>query len=438
MLPGNWSQEHLYAVPQFTIVKGDVRGFIKELKGFHEVFSDCFHRSESRDHFYRYMVGQLSELERKSIEPIALNVEEGKIRPMQRFISDADWDDDKILKECHHLVNEDMGTPHGVLIFDETGFIKKGNDSVGVTRQYCGSIGKVENSQVGVFAAYASPYGYTLLDKRLFIPERWFSDNYELRRKKCELPENIEFRTKPRLAVEMFNKIDEEGAIPFKYVVADSLYGTSPEFIGAVESCVGATYFVEVAADTRCWFKRPITRERQYKYKGEIHSRTVLEKTERKPISVSTLAMNINDYFWYRRRVSEGTKSPIEYEFTKRQIILSNNGLPQKDLWLIIRRSIEDKPLYKYYLSNAPASATLNLFVWLSGIRWAIEQCFEETKSELGMDHYEVRKYRGWHHHILTCMLAHFFLWHLKIRLGKKHHLLHYHSLEFFWRLSCH
>jgi len=308
----------------------------------------------------------------------------------------------------------------GALIFDESGFIKKGNDSIGVGRQYCGSIGKVDNCQVGVFAAYVSPYGYVLLDKRLFIPKNWFCDDYKLRRKKCRLPEDIEFKTKPQLAIEMLNNIVEESIIPFRYVLGDSLYGQSPEFIEAVESCIGVTYFVETSEDTRCWLKQPITREKQYKYKGKIRSKTVLEKTEKKPITVSTLAININDYFWYRRKVSEGTKGPIEYEFTKRRIILSINGLPQKTLWLIIRRTIEDQPVYKYYLSNASTSARLSLFVWLSGIRWAIEQCFEETKSELGMDHYEVRKYTGWQHHILSCMLAHFFLWHLKIRLGKK------------------
>jgi SRSO17 transposase len=420
MLPEIRDQEYLFTVPKFTITKGDVKSFTNELKGFHEVFSDCFHRSESRGHFFRYMVGQFSELERKSIEPIALKVKDGNVRPMQRFISDAEWDDDKILNKYHNLVNEDMGTTDGVLIFDETGFIKKGNNSIGVGKQYCGAIGKVENCQVGVFAAYASPSGYALLDKRLFLPQKWFSEDYKLRRKKCELPENTEFKTKPQLAVEMFNNTVEEGIIPFKYVLADSLYGTSPEFIEAVESCVGATYFVQIPEDTRCWLKRPVTREKQYKYNGEIRSKTVLEKTAKKPITVSTLATNINNYFWYRRRVSEGTKGPIEYEFTKRRIILSNNGLPQKTVWLIMRRTIEDHPVYKYYLSNAPTSAGLSLFVWLSGIRWAVEQCFEETKSELGMDHYEVRKYRGWHHHILTCMLAHFFLWHLKIRLGKK------------------
>ena len=420
MLPEIRDQEHIFSVPKFTIRKSDVKNFINELKGFHEIFNDCFHRSESRDHFYLYMVGQFSELERKSIEPIALKVEDGNVRPMQRFISDAEWNDNEILNKYHNLVNEDLGTAEGALIFDETGFIKKGNDSIGVSRQYCGSIGKVENCQVGVFAAYASPYGYALLDKRLFIPQKWFSDDYKPRRKNCKLPEDTEFKTKPQLAVEMLNNISETGIIPFKYVLADSLYGTSPEFIEAVESCAGTTYFVQVPEDTRCWLKRPITIEKQYKYKGEIRSKTVLEKTAKKPITVSTLANNINDYFWYRRKVSEGTKGPIEYEFTKRRIILSNNGLPQKTIWLIIRRSIEEQPVYKYYLSNAPTSARLSLFVWLSGIRWAVEQCFEETKSELGMDHYEVRKYTGWHHHILTCMLAHFFLWHLKIRLGKK------------------
>ena len=420
MLPEIRDQEYLFAVPKFTITKDDVNNFINDLKGFQEIFSDCFHRSESRGHFFRYMVGQFSELERKSIEPIALNVEDGLVRPMQRFISDAEWYDEKILNKYHNMINEDMGVTDGALIFDESGFIKKGNDSIGVGRQYCGSIGKVDNCQVGVFAAYASPYGYVLLDKRLFIPKNWFSDDYKLRRKKCRLPEDIEFKTKPQLAIEMLNNIVEESIIPFRYVLGDSLYGQSPEFIEAVESCIGVTYFVETSEDTRCWLKQPITREKQYKYKGKIRSKTVLEKTEKKPITVSTLAININDYFWYRRKVSEGTKGPIEYEFTKRRIILSINGLPQKTLWLIIRRTIEDQPVYKYYLSNASTSARLSLFVWLSGIRWAIEQCFEETKSELGMDHYEVRKYTGWQHHILTCMLAHFFLWHLKIRLGKK------------------
>jgi SRSO17 transposase len=118
--------------------------------------------------------------------------------------------------------------------------------------------------------------------------------------------------------------------------------------------------------------------------------------------------------------VSEGTKGPIEYEFTRRRVVLSNHGLPEKEVWLLIRRTMGKDQQYSYYISNGSTSVRMSTLIWLSGLRWAIEQCFEECKTELGMDHYEVRKFPGWHHHMLTCMLAHFFLWHLKIRLGKK------------------
>ena len=420
MLPECRSNEHLFQIPKYDIKSKDVKDFINELEGFHEIFNDCFHRSESRAHFLKYMVGQFSELERKSIEPIALNVKEGKVRAMQRFVSDAEWDNDKILYKYRNMVNEDMGDNDGVLIIDESGFQKKGNDSVGVAKQYCGSIGKVENCQVGVFAAYASPKGYSLVDKRLFMPEKWFTEDYETKRKKCKVPANLSFKTKPQLAVDMFQELVNENVLPFKYVLADSLYGASPEFIEAVEKCVGMTYFVSIPSDIQCWLKMPILREKQYKYKGEIRTKTILEKTEKKPIKVSDLAKNINNFFWYKRKVSEGAKGPIEYEFTKRQVVLAKNGLPEKTVWLIMKRTVEPAPVYFYYISNAPISTKLPTFVWLSGLRWAIEQCFEETKSELGMDHYEVRKHGGWNHHILTCMMAHFFLWHIKIRLGKK------------------
>ncbi len=137
-------------------------------------------------------------------------------------------------------------------------------------------------------------------------------------------------------------------------------------------------------------------------------------------LSVSKIARNLNDFFWYRRKVSEGTKGPIEYEFSKKEVILSKDGLPWKTVWLIMKRTVGRNPIYSFYISNTPRSTRLKTFVWLSGIRWAIEQCFEETKTELGMDQYEVKKFAGWNHHMLTCMLAHFFLWHLKIRLGGK------------------
>ncbi len=420
MLPVTRCDEHLYSVPKFDLCKGDIKDFINELSGFHEQFADCFQRSESRKHFFKYMAGQFSPIERKSIEPIALAVVDGNVRAMQRFVSDAPWDDNNMIAKYRNLVNDDLGSPNGALIFDESGFIKKGQDSIGVARQYCGTVGKVDNCQVGVFAAYVSEQGYALVDKRLFIPKKWFADSYFERRRKCKLPADTVFRTKPQLAADMLGAIVEQEPLPFKYVIADSLYGVSPEFINAVEALPDKTYFVQVPKDTLCWLKRPMAITKQYRWGGKTRTKTVLVDPDSKPIAVEELSENINDYFWYRRKVSEGTKGPIVYEYTRRQVILSAAGLPQKTVWLLIRRTLDDEPQYSFFISNASTSARLKTLVWLSGLRWAIEQCFEETKSELGMDHYEVRKYPGWHHHMLTCMLAHFFLWHLKIRLGKK------------------
>ena len=213
MLPAIRCDEHLYPVPKFDLGKGDISDFMNELRGFHEQFADCFQRSESRDHFFNYMAGQFSPLERKSIEPIALAVKAGNVRAMQRFVSYAPWDDGKMIAKYRSLVNDDLGCHDGALIFDESGFVKKGQDSVGVARQYCGNIGKVDNCQVGVFAAYASQNGYALVDKRLFIPEKWFGDDYLQRRNKCKLPQDSVFRTKPQLAVEMLDEVPEDKRI---------------------------------------------------------------------------------------------------------------------------------------------------------------------------------------------------------------------------------
>jgi SRSO17 transposase len=420
MLPDIRQTDYLYAVPKFELDRSDVSALLVELKGFHENFADCFRRSELRDNFFRYMAGQFSQLERKSIEPIAFAIEGGKVRAMQRFVSDAIWDDERIIDKYRSLVNEDIGHPDGALIFDESGFVKKGDDSIGVARQYCGTIGKVDNCQMGVFAAYTSAHGYALIDKRLYIPEQWFSDDYSEKREKCKLPAEIKFQTKPQLAAEMLKYLAAKQQIPFRYVLADSVYATSPEFIEAVESLMGVTYLGQAPENTTCWPKQPAVVEKKYKYRGQIQAKKILSDKAKEPMTFKAFANRINDFFWYRRKVSEGTKGPIEYEFTKRRVVLAHQGLPQKTVWLLIRRTIGNEPQYSYFISNAPISTRLEKFVWLSGLRWSIEQCFEETKTELGMDQYEVRKFLGWNHHVLTCMLAHFFLWHLKIRLGGK------------------
>jgi SRSO17 transposase len=339
-----------FPIPKFTVDEFDVEGFMEELKGFHAAFADCFSRSEPRENLLLYIVGQFSALERKSIEPMALTVEGGNVRSLQRFVSNVTWDEKKMLHTYHGLVSEDMGHANGVLIFDESAFPKKGGDSAGVSRQYSGIAGKIDNCQVGVFAAYASPHGYALLDKRLFMPEKWFSDTHQEKRIDCRLPDDAAFKTKPALAAEMLHTIHREGILPFRYVVADSFYGRNHEFRDAVEAYIGVTYFVSVPSDTLCWIREPVVEKKKYRYGGEVRSKKLLREKEKPPVAVEVFARSINKYFWYRRVVAEGAKGPIAYEFTKRRVTLSKEGLPEETVWLVIRRTLGDHPVYSYYM----------------------------------------------------------------------------------------
>jgi SRSO17 transposase len=420
MLAACRTQENPYVLPNFDLTCTDVERFLDELHEFHQAFRSCFVRREPREHFLRYMAGQFSSLERKSIEPMAIHMEGGNIRGMQRFISDDVWKEDEMKRIYHAMIAEEIGERQGMMIFDESGFVKKGQDSVGVARQYCGPIGKVENCQVGVFAAYASSKGYALVDKDLFLPEAWFDDDHTERRAKCRVPSEVCFQSKPELAAQMLLAIRAQGVLPFRYIGADSVYGNSPVFLEAMDACVGCVYLVGISSETRCWLQCPLTQEQTYRYGGDVHTRRVLAPGSEAPKSVAEWAKSLPPHSWYRRRVSEGSKGPIEYEFARRRVTLCRDGLPDRTVWLVVKRSLSAMPQVWYSISNAPASAPLSLFVWMSGRRWAIEQSFEESKSDLGMDHYEVRTYEGWHHHILTSMLSHFFLWRLKIKLEKK------------------
>src|SRR4029453_10377834 len=293
MLPACRTNGEGFTIPTFGIVPSDVEDFMDELWEFQSSFHDCFARSEPRAHFFDYMVGQCSKLERKSIEPMALHVEGGTIRGLQRFISDVHWDEDQMRWNYHQLVAEELGEPDGVLMFDETGFVKKGKDSVGVAQQYCGTLGKVENCQVGVFAGYASRQGYALVDKRLFLPEAWWTDAYAVRRVRCQVPAELTFQSKPQLAAGMLQAIPHEGLLPLKYVVADCLYGNSPAFLAAVDACVGVTTFVAIPSETRCWLQRPCTEGKSYTYKGAVRSKRVVVAEATTPGTVAAVAWSL-------------------------------------------------------------------------------------------------------------------------------------------------
>ena len=223
MLPACRTAGEGFAIPSFDVVPRDVEGFMEELWACQSVFHACFARSEPRASFFDYLVGQLSPLERQSIEPMALHVDGGTVRGLQRFLSDARWDEEQMRWNSHQLVAAEMGAPDGVRMFDATGFAKKGQDSVGVARQYCGPRGKVDNCQVGVFAGYASRQGDALVDKRLCLPELWCTDAYATRRTKGHIPKELTFQSQPQLAAAMLRHIAHEGLLPFTSLVADGL-----------------------------------------------------------------------------------------------------------------------------------------------------------------------------------------------------------------------
>jgi SRSO17 transposase len=223
MLPRCRPAGEPFVLPTFDVQVSDVEGFLDELQEFPSLFHDCFARSEARGPFLDDMVGQDSPLARPSIEPMALAVEGSRIRSLQRFLSETVWDEEQRRWNSHQLVAEELGEPDGVLMFDESGFVKKGNDSAGVARQYCGTLGKVEHGQVGVCTGYASRQGYALVDQRLFLPDVWFSPAYAPRRRKCQVPDERMFQTKPPLAAERIRNIRQEGILPCRYIVADSV-----------------------------------------------------------------------------------------------------------------------------------------------------------------------------------------------------------------------
>ena len=198
MLPACRTAGDECAIPPFDLTPRDVAGFTDALQEFQGLCHDCFPRSEPRAHFFDDMVGHLSPLARKSIEPMALRVPGGSVRGLQRFLSEVPWDEEHMRWIYHQLVSDELGTPDGVLRFDETGFVKKGTDCVGVGRQDCGTLGKGENGQVGVVAGYASCTGYVLVDTRLFVPEAWCTDAYAVRRTKCQVPPELTWQSKPQ------------------------------------------------------------------------------------------------------------------------------------------------------------------------------------------------------------------------------------------------
>jgi SRSO17 transposase len=287
--------------------------------------------------------------------------------------------------------------------------VKQGDDSVGVAAQYCGSVGKVANCQVGVYLGYVSRKGYTLADARLFVPEQWFDADHAAKRCKCGVPKDLTFQTKPELALALLQDAVRRGSLPFRWVAADALYGDAPHFRDGV-AALGKWYFTEVACSTQVWRRRPAVVLPPWSGHGRHPTRLRLRTPTHRPVRVSELVRRIPKTAWVRCTIKEGSKGPIVCDFAFLRVTEARNGLPGTEVWLIIRRNVEDPSEIKFYLSNAPVEVAVSEFVRLSGMRWPIETTFEEGKGEVGMDHYETRSWLGWHHHMFLTALAHHFL----------------------------
>lgn len=384
-------------------------------------FEGTIRNKSQRLYFNNYIKGLLSSLDRKSVEPIALHMlGEKYVRPMQQLLVRSPLDDDGLMKKYREKLSTQINSAGGMLSVDESSFIKKGDQSIGVKRQYCGRLGKTENCQVGVFLAYAGEKGYGLVDRELYIPKEWYDKEHEQQREKCGLPEGKKFETKNEIAQRMLNAVLESGQFNAQWIGCDAAYGNDHAFLDGLRLPENVWYFAATNAKERVFLERPemIWPERKKGRPAEHPSPSVA------PVSVKTVAENV-DIPWETVALTAGAKGTIYAKIKRiRCVACRNDGSrnyvkPGVDIWLYIRE-YEDG-IIKYFVSNAPEDTTPEELNRAATLRWPIEQCFEECKGYLGMSHYECRSYCGWMRHMLFVMIAHLFLMSIQLSLKKRY-----------------
>jgi SRSO17 transposase len=396
-----------------------VNGLLQQLHTYHQQFTSLWQRRAQRHWSRKYLEGQMLELERKSIEPMAQALEGGNVQALQQFISDSPWDDEPIIEQHQALVAETLGAPEGLVILDGCEFPKQGADSVGVAPQYCGALGKLANCQASVLLAYASERGQTLLDRRLYLPDEWFDDDHRERWAKCGIPD-VGMQTKPELGWAMLETLLARAVVPFSTVAMDASFGRDTHLLNQI-AAANKQYFAAVDRSLMVWLKRPQVVEPSGESSGgRPPTRMHLAPEAATPMRVDLLVQSWRRARWKRVIVREGSKGPLAVEIAMQRVVCREDALPARDEWLIVRRASAQQPLrdWKFFRSNAPADTPFNRLARLTAWRWPIETVIEECKGELGLDHYEVRGWRGWHHHLTMTMLAHHFLVGLRVDMG--------------------
>lgn len=388
-----------------------------ELDRFLDRFAPLFGVEQNQTHARCFVQGLLHQGERRNTENIAQAMDRGNVRNLQAFITTGAWYDAVVLREMRQAVLEVLADDDAVCNCDETGFPKKGSKSVGVKRQYSGTLGRTDNCQVGVLANYCSVKGHTFLDRRLFLPQEWADD--PARREAAGVPAEVIFRTKPELAVEMLSVAVAEG-VPFRWVGGDSVYGDSPTFVQGVRQ-LNKWYVVDTSSDARVWTEEPqiIPAEQRTKAKrgGRPCTQPLIVGEARR---VDEVIAGLPSKAWQRVTVAEGSQGPRVYEYAEVWVWFSEEGLPGPKERLLVRRSISQEPEWKYHRSNAPREVGLEKLATVRATRWTIEEDIQSGKGECGLDEYETRGWVGWHHHTALSLLALAFLVLQRQRLGEK------------------
>jgi SRSO17 transposase len=347
-----------------------------ELDRVHERIAGRFARSEPRSRAREYLSGLVAGLERKNGWTLAERAGEGSPDGMQRLLRWADWDIDGVRDDVRGYVIEQLGEPDGVLIADETGFLKKGTRSAGVQRQYSGTAGRTENCQVGVFLAYATARGHALIDRELYLPQSWADD-----RDRCAaagIPGQVEFATKPRQAQAMISRAIEAG-VPFAWFTADEAYGQ-------------AKYLHAWLEDRDVPYVLAIRRSDTF---------TTAQGEQRADALIAAAPGRA----WQRLSTGAGAHGLREFDWA-RIPARTTAWRPGRGHWLLARRSVSDPADIAYYACYGPRRASVADLAWTAGSRWHIEECFQQAKGEAGLDHYQVRTWRAWYAHITLSMLA--------------------------------
>jgi SRSO17 transposase len=372
-------------------------------------------RSERRHWGEVYVRGLLLDGQRKSIQPMAERMPDGNEQALQQFVNQSPWSSEEVRRRLARKVVGAMHAP-AAWVVDETGFPKQGRHSVGVARQYCGTLGKVGNCQVAVSLHYATADAAMPVDWALYLPEEWTEDAE--RRKRARIPETVRFRTKWELALQL---LDEalSWELPRQPVVADTGYGKIVEFREGLERR-GLSYVVGVDAETVVWVGQVPGRVPPSPRTGRPRTRW---QYERPPETTLEVARRLPETAWREVTWREGTKGPMTSRFSALRVRTAhrhaNGAPPGPEQWLLIEWPHGHEQPRHYWLSNLPAETTLQELVSLAMIRWMVEQDYCQLKDELGLDHYEGRGWPGWHHHVTLVSLAYGFLVLEQLR-GKK------------------